>query len=71
MLEPATGSVLGHVSDCTIEDFNTAIEAASIAQVKYFEETTAAQRGAFLRSWYDAIIANAKDRKSTRNSHLG
>ncbi|KAI5275945.1 aldehyde dehydrogenase [Aureobasidium subglaciale] len=59
--EPSSGSVLGHVSDCTLEDFQHAISVASIAQPKYYDETTAVQRGAFLRSWYEQIMTNVDD----------
>ncbi|KAF2169434.1 hypothetical protein M409DRAFT_20653 [Zasmidium cellare ATCC 36951] len=59
--EPSTATVLGTVADCEVEDFRRAIEVAHGSQSRYFEETTAAQRGAFLRRWYDAIMANLDD----------
>lgn len=66
--EPSTATVFGQVADCTVEDFRKAIETAHAAQIRYFDETTAAQRGAFLRRWYETIMANVDDRKS-RPSH--
>lgn len=59
--EPATAKTLGHVSNCDLEDFKTAINDAYIAQPKYYESTTAAQRGAALRRWNDLILANKQD----------
>lgn len=59
--EPATAKTLGQVSNCDLEDFKTAINDAYIAQPKYFESTTAAQRGAALRRWNDLILANKQD----------
>lgn len=61
MTEPSTGSTLGRMSDCGLEDFQHAISVASKAQPKYYQETTAAARGAFLRSWSEHILANAND----------
>lgn len=61
--EPASGTVLGHVVDCDLDDFRHAIEIASTAQAKYYEQTTAAERGAFLRRWSESILANANDRE--------
>ncbi|KEQ82972.1 aldehyde dehydrogenase [Aureobasidium pullulans EXF-150] len=59
--EPSSGTTLGRVSDCTLEDFQRAISVASSAQLKFYEQTTATDRGAFLRSWYEHIIANVND----------
>ncbi|KAL2113932.1 hypothetical protein VUR80DRAFT_1785 [Thermomyces stellatus] len=59
--EPSTGTVMGQVANCTREDFQTAIQSASIAQPEFFESTTGASRGALLRKWNDLILANAED----------
>ncbi|CAD0029169.1 unnamed protein product [Aureobasidium pullulans] len=59
--KPSSGTTLGRVSDCTLEDFQRAISVASSAQLKFYEQTTATDRGAFLRSWYEHIIANVND----------
>ncbi|KAF2436230.1 aldehyde dehydrogenase [Tothia fuscella] len=59
--EPATATVLGNVTNCDLDDFKKAIESAEKAQVEYFASTTAAQRGALLRKWFDLITANTDD----------
>jgi hypothetical protein len=41
------------------------INSASTAQKKYYYSTTAAQRGAILRKWFDLVIANKADRRFT------
>jgi len=61
VFEPATATVLGNAASCNLKDFHTAIEAAHAGQIKYFDETTAAQRGQFLRRWNDAVLANVED----------
>jgi acyl-CoA reductase-like NAD-dependent aldehyde dehydrogenase len=62
--EPATGTTLGQVGDCELDDFRIAIRTASTAQAKYYEETTASERGAFLRRWSESILENANDCES-------
>ncbi|KAF5553676.1 hypothetical protein FMEXI_2325 [Fusarium mexicanum] len=59
--EPSTSTVLGHVSNCALDDFQRAISSAAEAQEDFFEATTGAQRGALLRRWNDLILANADD----------
>lgn len=59
--EPATSTVLGQVSDCTLEDFKKAIRSAHDAQIKFNDSTTGAQRGALLRRWNDLILQNIDD----------
>lgn len=66
--EPSTGTVMGQVANCTREDFQTAIQSASIAQPEFFESTTGASRGALLRKWNDLILANAEDSTAARNA---
>ncbi|KAK3063621.1 hypothetical protein LTS18_014046 [Coniosporium uncinatum] len=61
--EPSTGTVLGDVANCTLEDFQTAIKSADIAQREFWATTTAAQRGGMLRRWFDLIMANQDDGK--------
>lgn len=63
VFEPSTATVLGQVANCSLEDFQWAITSAYNAQSKYYESTTAAQRGALLRRWNDLILANADDRR--------
>ncbi|KAI9929383.1 hypothetical protein MW887_000852 [Aspergillus wentii] len=59
--EPSTGTVLGQVTDCNVDDFKQAIESANEAQSSFFENTTAAARGALLRKWYDLVMQNKDD----------
>ncbi|KAL3300323.1 succinate-semialdehyde dehydrogenase [Colletotrichum asianum] len=61
VFEPASGTKLGQVSDCDVEDFRNAIESAHQAQANFFEGTTGTSRGALLRRWYDLILANQDD----------
>ncbi|KAK9459575.1 aldehyde dehydrogenase domain-containing protein [Lipomyces oligophaga] len=59
--EPSTGQVLGPVADLTRADFVKAIESADKGYRKYSTTTTAHERSALLRKWYDLIIANKED----------
>lgn len=61
-IEPSANTVLSEVADCDEADFEQAIDAAYIAQESYYESTTAAQRGAFLRKWCNLILSNQQDR---------
>jgi succinate-semialdehyde dehydrogenase/glutarate-semialdehyde dehydrogenase len=54
--------VLGKVSGCDLDDFKKAIASAEKAQPEFFFGTTAAQRGAILRKWFELIMANHEDR---------
>ncbi|KAF3002209.1 hypothetical protein E8E14_000971 [Neopestalotiopsis sp. 37M] len=59
--EPSSASVLGQVANCSLQDFQTAIQDASKAGDTYFANTTAAARGSLLRKWYELIMANQED----------
>ncbi|RMY58288.1 hypothetical protein D0865_02690, partial [Hortaea werneckii] len=59
--EPSTAQTLVNVADCSVDDFRHAIRTAYDAQSAYYEQTTAAQRGAFLRRWYEAVLKNVED----------
>ncbi|KAI8648287.1 Glutarate-semialdehyde dehydrogenase DavD [Fusarium keratoplasticum] len=59
--EPFTSTLLGQVSNCSLEDFQLAIKSAVSAQTAFYESTTGTQRGALLRKWNDLILANADD----------
>jgi succinate-semialdehyde dehydrogenase/glutarate-semialdehyde dehydrogenase len=61
VFEPSTATVLGQVANCALDDFQTAIKSADVAQTKYFDSTTGASRGALLRKWYDLVLANQED----------
>ena len=54
--------MLGKVSNCELDDFKKAIASAEKAQQDFFFGTTAPQRGAILRKWYELIMANHEDR---------
>lgn len=54
---------MGKVSNCTVEDFQKAIESADKAQRSFFESTTGIQRGTLLRKWNDLILENLDDSK--------
>ncbi|BCS21853.1 NAD-dependent succinate-semialdehyde dehydrogenase [Aspergillus puulaauensis] len=58
--EPSTGTVLGQVSDCDLQDFQRAIQSAHDIQ-DTFSTTTGAARGALLRKWCDLILSNKED----------
>jgi succinate-semialdehyde dehydrogenase/glutarate-semialdehyde dehydrogenase len=58
--------VLGRVSGCDLDDFKKAIASAEKAQQEFFFGTTAAQRGAILRKWFELITANHEDRVPPR-----
>jgi len=53
--------VLGNVANCTLEDFQTAIKSANVAQQEFWATTTAVERGGMLRRWFDLIMANQDD----------
>ncbi|KAI9147050.1 Succinate-semialdehyde dehydrogenase [Paramyrothecium foliicola] len=53
--------VLGQVANCSLEDFQAAIQTAYEAQSEFFESTTEASRGALLKKWYNLILAHAND----------
>ncbi|KAF1809230.1 aldehyde dehydrogenase [Eremomyces bilateralis CBS 781.70] len=59
--EPSSETVLGEVANCDLEDFKKAISSADVAQREYWLSTTALQRGAALRTWYNLIMANQDD----------
>ncbi|EFX04610.1 succinate-semialdehyde dehydrogenase [Grosmannia clavigera kw1407] len=59
--EPSSEAVLGQVSNCSLEDFQTAIQSADVAQRAYFESTTGAKRGQLLRRWNDLVLENIDD----------
>lgn len=64
-IEPSTDTVLGTVSNCELADFKKAIVSAEKAQEEFYESTTATQRGALLRKWFNLIMANQDDRKAS------
>ncbi|PVH71349.1 aldehyde dehydrogenase [Cadophora sp. DSE1049] len=61
VFEPVGGSRISQVASLNERDFETAIESARAAQEQYYTSTTASQRGALLRTWYELVIKNKKD----------
>ncbi|KAF6829362.1 succinate-semialdehyde dehydrogenase [Colletotrichum plurivorum] len=59
--EPSSATVLQEVANLGRQDFIDAIESAKVGTAKFHETTTAKERGALLRKWYDLVIANADD----------
>ncbi|KAK9242097.1 Aldehyde/histidinol dehydrogenase [Lipomyces tetrasporus] len=59
--EPSTGEVLGEAANMSHADFVAAIKSAHIGFQRYSTSTTAHQRSALLKKWYDLIIANKDD----------
>jgi len=57
---PATGQLIGVVAKCGTAETRRMIDAAAEAQKSWYE-TTAKQRAALLRKWYDLIMANQED----------
>jgi succinate-semialdehyde dehydrogenase/glutarate-semialdehyde dehydrogenase len=59
--EPSTNTTLLECADLDKQDFVDAIASAKIGTKEFHENTTAKERGALLRKWYDLIIANSAD----------
>jgi len=59
--EPVGGTVFSKVASVGKDDFTKAIQSAHAAQKKFYKSTTAPQRGALLRRWYELVIKNTKD----------
>jgi succinate-semialdehyde dehydrogenase/glutarate-semialdehyde dehydrogenase len=58
--DPASGEVLARVAELGASETRRAIEAANAAWPAWRKQT-AKQRAAFLRQWFDLILANADD----------
>lgn len=61
--EPSSATVLQEIANLGRQDFVDAIESAKTGTAKFYESTTAKERGALLRKWYDLVMANADDCK--------
>lgn len=59
--EPASATILSSCSDLTHDDLIQAIDSAEVGSKKFFESTTAKQRGEILRRWFDLVVSNADD----------
>ena len=60
VLNPADGSLLGHVADCGSEETKRAIDAAHAAW-PIWRDKTAKERAAILRKWFELILAAQED----------
>ena len=59
--EPSSGDVLLECSDFALEDFIEAIDSAEHGFREFYSSTTAKERGALLRKWYELILENVED----------
>ncbi len=60
VINPANGSLLAKVADCTAQDTLKAVQAAQAA-FPLWRDTVAKDRSKILRRWYDLIIENADE----------
>ena len=67
---PATGTLIGSVPDCSAEDTERAIAAAAEA-FKSWRLTTAAERARLLERWHDLLLDNADDLALIMTSEQG
>jgi succinate-semialdehyde dehydrogenase/glutarate-semialdehyde dehydrogenase len=65
--EPSSNTTLLECADLEQQDFIDAIQSAKAGTRDFYESTTAKERGALLRKWFDLIIANASDSMLTRS----
>ncbi|KAF7563313.1 hypothetical protein G7046_g810 [Stylonectria norvegica] len=59
--EPSSGEVLRECADLGLEDFVAAIDSADAGFREFSTSTTAKERGAMLRKWYELILENLED----------
>ena len=67
---PATGELVAEVADCSVEDAQSAIDAAEKAQPAW-AALTAKERGAILRRWYDLLMANQDELAALMTAEQG
>jgi len=60
VLNPATGTAMGHMPDCTAAETEAAITAAAQAMVEW-KARTHAERADLLMAWYDLMLEHADD----------
>ena len=70
VLNPADGSLLGHVADCGSEETKRAIDAAHAAW-PIWRDKTAKERAAILRKWFELIMAAQEDLAATDDPGAG
>src|SRR5690625_4398796 len=71
LYSPGTGEVIAEIASCSPEDARRAADLA-VSAFANWKARTAFERSAILRKWYELIMDNAEDRKSTRlnSSHV-
>ena len=67
---PSTGEVIATLPDMGIAETRAAIDAAHAAQ-KGWAATTAKERAAVLRKWYELMVANANDLGTILTAEMG
>ncbi|MBT3869478.1 MAG: aldehyde dehydrogenase family protein, partial [Gammaproteobacteria bacterium] len=60
VVNPSSGSVIAEVARCGTNETRRAIEAAEVAH-KSWSRTTAKERAAILRRWFDLMMENQED----------
>ena len=68
--DPAHGTLLAEVADCSRTDAATAIAAAKAAQPAW-AALTGKERAAILRRWHDLVVANADDLAAILTAEMG
>ena len=68
--DPARGTLLAEVADCSRTDAATAIAAAKAAQPAW-AALTGKERAAILRRWHDLVVANADDLAAILTAEMG
>lgn len=63
VIEPSTGDVLRHCSDFGHAEFVEAIDCAEQGFRQFSSSTTAKERAAMLRRWYELMMENLEDCK--------
>ena len=67
---PSTGHVIATLPDLSVEETQTAIDSAYVAQVAWAKRT-GKERAGVLRKWYDLMIANADDLSAILCAEMG
>jgi succinate-semialdehyde dehydrogenase / glutarate-semialdehyde dehydrogenase len=68
--DPARGTILAEVADCTRADASQAIDLAAKAQPDWATHT-GKERAAILRRWHDLVVAHADDLAAILTAEMG
>ncbi|MBL8561161.1 MAG: NAD-dependent succinate-semialdehyde dehydrogenase [Gemmobacter sp.] len=68
--DPARGTILAEVADCSRADAAAAIKAAKAAQPGW-AALTGKERAAILRRWHDLVLAHAEDLAAILTAEMG